>query len=898
MKGICRELRQRLAGEGASALRTDAAAQRHLEECTECFQTLEALARLDDVVAAMPALDVSDDVVGALLARVDAERKGTVGAPEAESGRGSSPEPAGRPRSLPRPLLWGLATAASLILVLSQLGPFFLRARMSAPQAASSPVDLAAHEQRNPPATLAPGTVPPAQGIEMSPEEAGKLRALAYLNEPSYAPDASSEPPLSRLQPAKVAQKETPQEQKAAKLDEGHGFRSGTTSGVVGGVVGGLPDAAPPPPSPVRVGGAIREPKRLKHVDPVYPELARNARVQGKVILNILIGASGEVEGINVLRGHPLLDGAAAKAVSQWIYAPTLLNGQPVPVILTVTLDFRLPETTPAKREKAPEKPESAERPSREPVPELLEERSQTEGLTFQPARGYWANTYLPGDTTLRVLRARLLGWDRAPLEWLVGFPVRLHDDAAPPSQPFDAPRDAGLAVYLHADRRGLDKPSRTLVQVGLQGSPRSGGPRPPTSIGLVLDLRGDVPVETAADMRALALAFAEAREAGDRFSLIAAGRSSGVLVGPERFRHGPLAVALDHVLTNAAPESSPASSLPEALATAFREVSRRDDPETELGLSAVVFVTGQPLGEAADAVVDLAHQGAVAGIPLSVVAVGSGAPRAELDRVALIGQGSRRVLSARAEAARLVEAELASASDVVARAVRLRIRLTPGVRFVGIVGSRRLDAAQARRVREVEHGIDLRLANGLGIESDRGLDEDGIQIVIPAFHAGDAHVILLDVVAEGPGPVADVSVRYKDLVGLRNGRVQASLRLPREAGAPGPLERNVVKNLLALRLADTLAAAASSLDAGDLATALSLVDRARQQHEALLASGPGWAGDPDLTRDVGMLQQYANVLERGARVGSQLVAIADSLRYAGRLKRLPRPAPSPTGTL
>src|SRR6185437_14784178 len=113
----------------------------------------------------------------------------------------------------------------------------------------------------------------------------------------------------------------------------------------------------------------------------------------------------------------------------------------------------------------------------------------------------------------------------------------------------------------------------------------------------------------------------------------------------------------------------------------------------------------------------------AVAGIPVSVVAVGAGAPLPELDRLALAGQGSRRALAARADAPRLVDEELSADSNVVARAVRLRIRLAAGVRLVGIVGSRRLDEAQAQRVREAERSIDLRLSRNLGIESDRGDD-------------------------------------------------------------------------------------------------------------------------------------------------------------------------------
>ncbi|MCY4598488.1 MAG: energy transducer TonB [Acidobacteria bacterium] len=75
---------------------------------------------------------------------------------------------------------------------------------------------------------------------------------------------------------------------------------------------------------------------------PVYPPVAQSARVQGIVILEAVIGPSGRVTEVTVLRSVPLLDEAAIAAVKQWEYTPTLLNGVPVPVIMTVTVNFML----------------------------------------------------------------------------------------------------------------------------------------------------------------------------------------------------------------------------------------------------------------------------------------------------------------------------------------------------------------------------------------------------------------------------------------------------------------------------------------------------------------------------------------------------------------------------
>lgn len=120
------------------------------------------------------------------------------------------------------------------------------------------------------------------------------------------------------------------------------GVEGGVPGGVVGGVVGGLPDAPPPPQKAIRVGGQIKQPRKLKDVKPIYPDIAKQARVQGVVILECTISPRGKVTDVKILRGVPLLNESARSAVRQWVYTPTLLNGVPVPVIMTVTVNFKL----------------------------------------------------------------------------------------------------------------------------------------------------------------------------------------------------------------------------------------------------------------------------------------------------------------------------------------------------------------------------------------------------------------------------------------------------------------------------------------------------------------------------------------------------------------------------
>jgi TonB family protein len=107
--------------------------------------------------------------------------------------------------------------------------------------------------------------------------------------------------------------------------------------------------AAPPPsqpraPQPIRVGGNIRAPRKLVDVKPVYPASMREAGREGTVPLEAIIGEDGTVTSVRVVSAqvHPDFAIAAVDAVRQWRFSPTLLNGRPVEVVMTVSIDFKL----------------------------------------------------------------------------------------------------------------------------------------------------------------------------------------------------------------------------------------------------------------------------------------------------------------------------------------------------------------------------------------------------------------------------------------------------------------------------------------------------------------------------------------------------------------------------
>lgn len=176
-----------------------------------------------------------------------------------------------------------------------------------------------------PAATMPPAPRPPKSHTAIDPE----------IN-PEAAPTSSSQNPV---------RDEVPQ----FDFNPGVGVPGAPQGGGDKVVLGDVPrppavtkPAPDKPVEPFRPGGAIQPPARITYVEPTYPATARNARIEGTVILEATIDASGAVRDVRVLRSIPLLDRAAMEAVARWRYTPTRLNGVAVPILLTVTVTFTL----------------------------------------------------------------------------------------------------------------------------------------------------------------------------------------------------------------------------------------------------------------------------------------------------------------------------------------------------------------------------------------------------------------------------------------------------------------------------------------------------------------------------------------------------------------------------
>jgi protein TonB len=131
------------------------------------------------------------------------------------------------------------------------------------------------------------------------------------------------------------------------------GVPGGIPGGQLGGVIGGIISstsslnavprlATPAAPKRVRISQGVTQGRLIQKIEPEYPAIAKAARIQGQVVLNAVISKTGEIQNLVLVSGHPMLVPAAIKAVQQFRYRPFLLNGEPVEVETTITVNFQL----------------------------------------------------------------------------------------------------------------------------------------------------------------------------------------------------------------------------------------------------------------------------------------------------------------------------------------------------------------------------------------------------------------------------------------------------------------------------------------------------------------------------------------------------------------------------
>jgi periplasmic protein TonB len=231
------------------------------------------------------------------------------------------------------PLQWAAATGLHIVI---------LATLIIVPLYTTGTINLGKYEETPlvaPPA--APPPPPPAAARPVAPHISATRPKLTYTQGKLIAPASI---------PKKVSLDNTDVAPDAGVVGGvPGGVPGGQLGGVLGGVIGGTGTSVPIPPAQqpaakriVRVGSSLKAPRQTVSVQPEYPTLARQTHIWGTVVVDAVIDEHGNVVQARAVNGHPLLIPAALRAVLQWKYEPTLLNGTPVAVEMEVTVRFNL----------------------------------------------------------------------------------------------------------------------------------------------------------------------------------------------------------------------------------------------------------------------------------------------------------------------------------------------------------------------------------------------------------------------------------------------------------------------------------------------------------------------------------------------------------------------------
>jgi hypothetical protein len=388
----------------------------------------------------------------------------------------------------------------------------------------------------------------------------------------------------------------------------------------------------------------------------------------------------------------------------------------------------------------------------------------------FWSRQGYFKNTYLGGDLRyqeeLRTTSAhfRQVMADKHGFAW---------------APPLDAPSDAGMTLSSKLSHASIDQPQRVILQIGLKGSERYGWRRPALNLMISIDpslLAGqrDLEVRQTKLVEMLKPIISKLNVA-DQVGL-AMGSYVVSPKNPEQFKEA-LLKPLKHIGQDQLSSSQWRQSIEQA-GTRLNQASA--DPHRTPGAQAIIMLCGTGCVAHVNTISQMAHTLNIDGTLTSVIdhsgQAKTYAQTSRLWQIAASGHGGFWITKGPQGLHKAIDDEFNRFSRVVARLLRLSIKLSEEVELIEVIGSHMLNQRQATRVKAREKSMDKRLSARLGIKSDRGEDDEGVQVVIPAFYGGDSHMIHLALWVKKPGEIAEVILKYKDMVRAKNASHSSSV--------------------------------------------------------------------------------------------------------------------------
>jgi len=449
--------------------------------------------------------------------------------------------------------------------------------------------------------------------------------------------------------------------------------------------------------------------------------------------------------------------------------------------------------------------------------------------------------------------------------------------------QSFAVPTDKALALSAETELAKVVKEGgRTYLQVGLQAIRKEAPERAPLNLALVIDRSGSMGDQQKLEYAKQAAEDVVNRlESTDRLAIVTYDTDATVGLAGAPLRNKEAALA---VIGRLRPGNS--TNIHAGLTQGYREVREGLSPDA---VNSVVLVSDGCItaGPADDASFrDLVGRSFDDGITTTTVGMGLDFNEHTMTLISREGKGNYHFINEPSAIAGIFDRELGDLTHVVAKAVRLRVALAPGVRLVRVLGSSQLSADETKDVKADERQIDKKVYEDLGIRQDRQEqpDEPGVKVVIPHFYLGDNHVVLLEIeIPRGSGKqkIADVYAKYKDVVFRQNREEHAVVSVDRardKAAMVASVRRPVRKNRLGYETGEALLRAAKLLSDSRGSEAVKAVD---DRMVVLGVAARDWQ-DQDIDADHELLGQYREVLASAARDPELGRYLAKSMTYSG----------------
>lgn len=484
----------------------------------------------------------------------------------------------------------------------------------------------------------------------------------------------------------------------------------------------------------------------------------------------------------------------------------------------------------------------------------------EEQGLEEEPApdpNAYVTSTYMGG----RGARERVVKLIEEGVE-VDGRQVKLEAFTREYSQAFPIPTKTALSLSAETEHaKVLSKGGRTYLQVGLQATDREAPKRPPLNICLVVDRSGSMGDEGKIKYaRAAAIEVVDRLSPSDTIAVVAYDDTPQILVPAQTARDKE---PVRQKLGGLQPGGS--TDIYSALRVGYEQVQKGLDPEA---INQVIVLSD---GMVTAGISDLGAFGRLTaemfdeGIQTTTVGMGLDYDEQLMMTVAREGKGNYHFVRDAASIGEIFHEELEDLTHVVAKALRLRIKLADGIELKRVLGSTQMEEEAVEAAKATERKIDERVYRELGITADRQKieDEPGLKMLIPQFYMGDSHVVMLEIeVPPGSGTrkVADVYLKYKDIVfGTNRERTKSvTVRYTTSRSTMlASIRQPVKKNELGFRTGEALKTAAALLQRGQNGEAAKVID---EQMVLLGVAAKQWK-DPDLDHDGTLLAAYKGVI-------------------------------------